>query len=79
MTVVKKIRVLVVDDSPVFREVLSRGISSDPNIEVVAKAIDPFDARDKILEYRPDVMTCDIEMPKMNGIVFIKRLIPQYP
>lgn len=74
----KKIRVLVVDDSIVFREVLSMGISSDPNIEVVAKAVDPFDARDKILEYQPDVMTCDIEMPRMNGIEFIKRLLPQY-
>lgn len=75
----KKIRVLVVDDSAVFREVLSIGISSDPDIEVVAKAADPFDARDKILECRPDVMTCDIEMPKMNGIEFLKRLLPQYP
>ncbi|WP_175562167.1 protein-glutamate methylesterase/protein-glutamine glutaminase [Clostridium magnum] len=75
----KKIRVLVVDDSIVFREVLSMGISSDPYIEVVAKAVDPFDARDKILEFQPDVMTCDVEMPKMNGIEFIRRLIPQYP
>jgi two-component system chemotaxis response regulator CheB len=75
----KKIRVMVVDDSLVFREVLSRGISSDPNIEVVAKAVDPFDARDKILEFKPDVMTCDVEMPKMNGIEFIRRLLPQYP
>lgn len=75
----KRIRVLVVDDSIVFREVLSRGISSDPNIEVVATANDPFDARDKIIEHKPDVMTCDVEMPKMNGIEFIRRLIPQYP
>ncbi len=75
----RKIRVLIVDDSLVFREVISRGISTDPTIEVVAKAIDPFDARDKILDYNPDVMTCDIEMPKMNGIEFIRRLIPQYP
>ncbi|PKM95214.1 MAG: chemotaxis response regulator protein-glutamate methylesterase [Firmicutes bacterium HGW-Firmicutes-1] len=75
----KKIRVLVLDDSLMFREVLSRGISTDPSIEVVAKAVDPFDARDKILEYNPDVMTCDVEMPKMNGIEFIKRLLPQYP
>jgi len=75
----KKIRVLVVDDSILFREVLSRGISSDMHIEVVATAIDPFDARDKIIEYRPDVMTCDVEMPKMNGIEFIRRLMPQYP
>lgn len=74
----KKIRVLVVDDSILFREVLARGISTDPYIEVVAKAIDPFDARDKILEFKPDVMTCDVEMPKMNGIEFIRRLLPQY-
>ncbi|MDD2211579.1 MAG: chemotaxis-specific protein-glutamate methyltransferase CheB [Clostridia bacterium] len=73
-----KIRVLVVDDSLVSRELIVRGISSDPMIEVVAKAIDPFDARDKILQYKPDVMTCDIEMPKMNGIEFIRRLLPQY-
>ncbi len=78
MIIGKKIRVLVVDDSLLFREILSKGISSDPTIEVVAKAIDPFDARDKILKYQPDVMTCDIEMPKMNGIEFIRRLLPQY-
>jgi two-component system, chemotaxis family, protein-glutamate methylesterase/glutaminase len=75
----KRIRVLIVDDSIVFREVLSRGISSDPNIEVVATANDPFDARDKIIDFEPDVMTCDVEMPKMNGIEFIRRLMPQYP
>lgn len=74
-----KIKVLIVDDSILFREVLLRGISSDPNIEVVATASDPFDARDKIIEYEPDVMTCDVEMPKMNGIEFIQRLMPQYP
>lgn len=74
----KKIKVLVVDDSLVFREVLSRGIQTDPDIEVVAKATDPFDARDKILKFQPDVMTCDIEMPKMNGIEFLRRLLPQY-
>ncbi len=74
----RKIRVLVVDDSLLFREVISRGIESDPSIEVVAKAADPFEARDKILEFKPDVMTCDVEMPKMNGIEFIRRLLPQY-
>lgn len=78
MGVNKVIKVLVVDDSLLFREVLARGISSDPNIKVVAKAVDPFDARDKILEFQPDVMTCDVEMPKMNGIEFIRRLLPQY-
>lgn len=75
----KKIKVLIVDDSLVFREVLSRTISADPQLEVVALATDPFDARDKILQYNPDVMTCDVEMPKMNGIEFIRRLLPQYP
>lgn len=75
---IKKIRVLIIDDSLLFREVLSRGISSDPSLIVVAKAVDPFDARDKILEFNPDVVTCDVEMPKMNGIEFIRRLLPQY-
>lgn len=79
MQALRKIRVLVVDDSLLFREVLSIGIASDPNIEVVAKASDPFDARNKIIEFEPDVMTCDVEMPQMNGIEFIRRLLPQYP
>lgn len=74
----KKIKVLIVDDSVVSREVMNRGISLDPHIEVVAMAADPFEARDKILKYEPDVMICDIEMPKMNGIEFVKRLLPQY-
>lgn len=69
----------MVDDSIVFREIIKKGITSDNDIEVVAVASDPFDAKDKILEYNPDVMTCDIEMPKMNGIEFIRRLMPQYP
>lgn len=75
----RPIKVLIVDDSMLFREVLSLGISSEAGIEVVATAKDPFDARDKIIQYKPDVMTCDIQMPKMNGIEFIRRLIPQYP
>ena len=75
----KRIRVLVVDDSAVSRTILSKGLSADQEIEVVATASDPFDARDKILAYEPDVMTCDVEMPRMNGIEFVKRLIPQYP
>ncbi|MBP2627288.1 MAG: response regulator receiver modulated CheB methylesterase [Firmicutes bacterium] len=75
----RKIRVLVVDDSIVFRETLARQIAQDPLIEVVAKASDPYMARDKILEFEPDVMTLDVEMPRMSGIEFLKRLIPQYP
>lgn len=74
-----KIKVLVVDDSIVFREAIIRGIKQDRQIEVVAGAEDPFAARDKIIEFEPDVMICDVEMPKMNGIEFIRRLLPQYP
>ena len=74
----RKIRVLVVDDSIVFREAISKGISKDSRIEVVGKATDPYDARDKLLELHPDVMTCDVEMPRLNGVEFIKRLLPQY-
>jgi two-component system chemotaxis response regulator CheB len=75
----KEIRVLVVDDSLLFREVMAQGLSTDPEISVVAKASDPYDARNKLLIYKPDVMTCDVEMPKMNGIEFIRQLLPQYP
>lgn len=75
----KRTKVLIIDDSLLFREIISRGLSADENIEVVAKAVDPFDARDKIIEFTPDVITCDVEMPKMNGIEFVRRLIPQYP
>lgn len=75
----RKIRVLVVDDSLLFRETISKEISKDPFIEVVGKAVDAYMARDMIIEFRPDVMLLDVEMPKMNGIEFLKRLIPQYP
>ena len=74
-----KIRVLIVDDSMLFRELLLQRLSSDPQIEIVATAKDPYDARDKIIEFEPDVMTCDVEMPRMNGIEFIRKLMPQYP
>lgn len=78
-TMKRKIRVLVVDDSIIFREFLLRGIGKDSMLEVVATASDPYMARDKILEFEPDVMTLDVEMPRMNGIEFLKKLIPQYP
>ena len=75
----RKIRVLVVDDSMVFREVLARSIGADPAIEVVGTASDAYAARDKILELEPDVLTLDVEMPRMSGIEFVRRLMPQYP
>lgn len=75
----KAVRVLVVDDSMFMREYISSALSGDPGIEIVGKAGDPFEARDKLLELKPDVMTLDINMPKMNGIEFLKKLMPQYP
>jgi two-component system chemotaxis response regulator CheB len=74
-----KIRVLVVEDSMVFRALLVQSLSRSPDIEVVATARDPFEARDAIIEKKPDVMTLDIELPRMNGIEFLKKLMPQYP
>lgn len=74
-----RIKVLVIDDSLVFRETLARGIAKDSAIEVVGTASDPFIARDMIIQYEPDVLTLDVEMPKMSGIEFLKRLMPQYP
>lgn len=74
-----KIKVLIVDDSMLYREILARGLASDPGIEIVATARDAFEARDMILAHRPDVMTCDVAMPRMDGIAFIRQLLPQYP
>ncbi|MEN8906249.1 MAG: chemotaxis response regulator protein-glutamate methylesterase [Clostridiales bacterium] len=75
----KKIKVLIVDDSILFREFLKSRLSKDNSIEIVGTAENPFDARDKILALEPDVITLDVELPKMSGIEFLKRLIPQYP
>lgn len=72
------VKVLIVDDSLLFREVLARGVGADASIKVVAKAVDAYDARDKIIEFRPDVMVCDIQMPGLSGIEFIRWLLPQY-
>ncbi len=75
----KIIKVLILDDSMLFREMLSRGLSIDVEIQVVAKAENPFDAIDKIERFQPDVITCDVHMPKMDGIEFIRQLMPQHP
>ncbi|HOJ76886.1 MAG TPA: chemotaxis response regulator protein-glutamate methylesterase [Bacillota bacterium] len=79
MKIKRKIKVLIVDDSMLFRETLAKAIARDPAIEVVAKASDPYEARDLILKHEPDVMTLDVELPRMNGIEFLKKLMPQYP
>ncbi len=73
-----RIKLLVVDDSILFREVLTRYIRQDDMIEIVGKAGDAYSARDMILQYEPDVMTLDLEMPRMDGAAFLKRLLPQY-
>lgn len=75
----KKIRVLVVDDSAVLRKMLTKILESDPGIEVVATAPDPFIARDKLVELKPDVMTLDVEMPKMDGITFLEKVMEHFP
>jgi two-component system chemotaxis response regulator CheB len=73
------IRVLVVDDSAIVRGVLSKELSRDPEIEVVGTATDPYVARDKIVQLKPDVITLDVEMPRMDGISFLRRLMRHYP
>lgn len=75
----KRVRVLVVDDSALVREILSTGLAKDPEIEVVGTAANPFIARDKIVALNPDVLTLDVEMPRMDGVDFLRRLMPQYP
>lgn len=75
----KRIRVLVVDDSAFVRQILTEGLEADPQIEVVGSAPDAYVARDMILAKQPDVLTLDIEMPRMNGVKFLRRLMPQYP
>jgi two-component system chemotaxis response regulator CheB len=77
--VARKIRVLIVDDSALIREVLRQGLSADDAIEVLDTASDPYDARNKIVALRPDVITLDVEMPRMNGVEFLKKLMPQVP
>jgi two-component system chemotaxis response regulator CheB len=79
MKVSRKIKVLIVDDSLLFRETLAKEIAKDFGIEVIGTAEDPYAARDKILELKPDVVTLDVEMPKMDGIAFLRKLMPQYP
>ncbi len=75
----KRVRVLIVDDSAIARDLLERGLSLDPDIEVVGKAADAYVARDKIVFLKPDVVTLDVEMPRMDGIAFLRKLMPQYP
>ncbi|MGA3023504.1 MAG: chemotaxis response regulator protein-glutamate methylesterase [Bryobacteraceae bacterium] len=75
----KRIRVLVVDDSAIVRRILSEVLSTDPLIEVIATASDPFVAAERIAEQVPDVITLDIEMPRMDGLTFLRKIMTQHP
>ncbi len=74
-----KIKVLIIDDSAVVRKILKCILSSDQQIEIVGTAPDPFIARDKILRYEPDVLILDLEMPRMDGVTFLEKLMHHYP
>jgi len=75
----RKIKVLVIDDSALVRDILTRGLAMDREIEVVGTASDPYAARNKIVKLKPDVLTLDVEMPRMDGVEFLRRLMPQHP
>lgn len=79
MSIVGKIKVLVIDDSAVVRQVLSEILTSDPDIGEVVTAQDPFVASDRLKTFVPDVITLDVEMPRMDGITFLKKLMSQHP
>lgn len=73
------IKVLIIDDSAMIRKVFEQELSKDPDIEVVGTAPDPFVGRDKIVYLKPDVITLDIEMPRMDGLTFLGKLMKHYP
>ncbi len=75
----QKIKTLIVDDSAIVRKILSEELSRFPDIEVVGAAPDPFVARDKILKLQPQVITLDIEMPRMDGLTFLRKLMKYFP
>ncbi len=79
MSASRKIRVLVVDDSAIVRRILTEAIAAEPDLEVVGTAPDPFVARDKILTLQPDVLTLDIEMPRMDGLTFLRKVMHYQP
>ncbi len=73
------VRVLIVDDSSLARNMLSKILGDDPGIEVVGTATDPYSARGKIKQLKPDVLTLDVQMPKMDGITFLENLMRLHP
>jgi two-component system chemotaxis response regulator CheB len=79
MSATRPTRVLIVDDSAIVRKILGEALAGEPDLEVVGSAPDPYVARDKILALRPDVLTLDIEMPRMDGLTFLKKLMHFHP
>lgn len=75
----KRIKVLIVDDSPLVRALLTRVLAAEPDIRVIGGAKDPYEARELIIAYRPDVIILDIEMPRMDGLTFLAKLMDHYP
>jgi Chemotaxis response regulator containing a CheY-like receiver domain and a methylesterase domain len=78
-TYIRKIRVLIIDDSAFVRKMLTDGLSKNEEIEIAGTAPDPFIGRDKIVRLKPDVLLLDIEMPKMDGLTFLEKLMKYYP
>jgi len=74
-----RVRVLIVDDSALVRSVLTRGLGNDPGLEVVGAARDPYEARDLLVKLRPDVLTLDLEMPRMDGLSFLRKFMAVLP
>jgi two-component system chemotaxis response regulator CheB len=79
MVALKTIKVLIVDDSAIVRKIFSEELARYADIEVVGAAPDPFVARDKIVALKPDVITLDIEMPRMDGLTFLRKMMKHYP
>jgi two-component system chemotaxis response regulator CheB len=75
----KKLKVLIVDDSAIVRKIFTEILSREPDLEVVGTAPDPYVARDKIIETAPDVITLDLEMPRMDGLTFLKKIMHYHP
>ena len=75
----RPIRVLIVDDSALVRRILSDGMRRDPEMAVIGEASNPYMARDLMVELQPDVITLDVEMPRMDGVTFLKRFMPVMP
>ena len=78
-SVLEPTRVLIVDDSAIVRKMLADALRGEPDIEVIGGAADPYIARDMIVQHRPTLVTLDIEMPRMDGLTFLRKLMQHHP